>query len=96
MTFEAGLSRGGREELMDHVSEGALAAHPGTEPRIVDPAASEVAKPVEDLRLAVGGVAIEPLLEQRGDGQREAKRDVSREPARRRPRRPRSPVVRDR
>src|SRR5215210_777260 len=54
----------------------APALHPGPEPRIVEFSAPHRADATQHLPLAVREVAPQPVLEERGDGPREAHRDV--------------------
>src|SRR5262245_41632756 len=71
MVVEPRTPAGRAEQPGDHLGVGSLAPHPGAEAGVVEPAMAHGADAIEDLLLAVGVVAAEPVLEQVGHGQGE-------------------------
>src|SRR5918995_1091226 len=71
-SFEPSPAAAYIEELGDMIREDAFASHTGNEAWVVKPPTSHGTNAVQDLLLALGESASEPILEERADGVRKA------------------------
>ena len=66
------------EESGDLIRKDTFSPHPGAEPRVVEAPATQRAQPREHLALAIGVMALEPVLEEGRDGVRQPHHDEGR------------------